>query len=341
MNDLSKHLAPDASHARLPFHLGCALCREERLFGAYGGRPLVSRRLGLGATAAMLLLAPSLPAVAAATPPASAPATAGEQDSEHEGTGQAGPSPGTDGDRPESDMDGGDSDQVEENSPSLVSPGDKSNPDDGESESGPVETSPPQEEAGMPEQQGNTPGPGPPTPTNQAPPSPQEAPPKDEAGQEGAPPEAPRTDGSEIKSDRPSPRTDRPRSRNRPDKRRSHAGDGPSTSAPPGPAPRSTEPLEPTFNRQDAVTSDDLATGRDGRKGRGAEGGSARSSSATDIHIVRPGESLWSIATAHLDGAPTPAQVAREVERLWRLNADGIGTGDPDLLLVGQKVRLR
>ena len=36
-----------------------------------------------------------------------------------------------------------------------------------------------------------------------------------------------------------------------------------------------------------------------------------------------------------------PPQVAREVHRLWQLNRDRIGTGDPDLLMVGTRLVLR
>jgi hypothetical protein len=59
------------------------------------------------------------------------------------------------------------------------------------------------------------------------------------------------------------------------------------------------------------------------------------------LHTVRPGESLWSIATALLPPGAGNAEVAAEVQRLWRLNADRIGTGDPNLILVGTVLRLR
>jgi LysM domain len=58
-------------------------------------------------------------------------------------------------------------------------------------------------------------------------------------------------------------------------------------------------------------------------------------------HVVEPGESLWSIATRLLGPDATPGRIAREVERLWELNKDRIGTGDRDLLMVGAKLRLR
>lgn len=59
------------------------------------------------------------------------------------------------------------------------------------------------------------------------------------------------------------------------------------------------------------------------------------------FHVVLPGESLWSIASALLDADASPADVAVEVRRLWRLNAERIGTGDPSLLRIGVRLRLR
>jgi nucleoid-associated protein YgaU len=57
-------------------------------------------------------------------------------------------------------------------------------------------------------------------------------------------------------------------------------------------------------------------------------------------HVVRPGESLWSIADAALGGRATPAQIAREVHKLWALNRARIGTGSPDLVMAGTKLVL-
>jgi hypothetical protein len=58
-------------------------------------------------------------------------------------------------------------------------------------------------------------------------------------------------------------------------------------------------------------------------------------------HVVRPGESLWSIAREVLGGEPSPARIAREVNVLWDLNSAQIATGDPDMLRVGTKLSLR
>lgn len=58
-------------------------------------------------------------------------------------------------------------------------------------------------------------------------------------------------------------------------------------------------------------------------------------------HVVRPGESLWSIAREVLGRDASPARIAREVNVLWELNSAQIATGDPDMLRVGTKLSLR
>ena len=57
-------------------------------------------------------------------------------------------------------------------------------------------------------------------------------------------------------------------------------------------------------------------------------------------HVVQAGESLWSIARDRLGDGARNAEIAREVKRIWDLNAETIGTGDPNLVMVGQKLRL-
>jgi len=56
---------------------------------------------------------------------------------------------------------------------------------------------------------------------------------------------------------------------------------------------------------------------------------------------VRPGESLWSIAANLLGDRATVPRIAREVNRLWELNDERIGTGRPDLLFAGTRLKLR
>jgi Tfp pilus assembly protein FimV len=59
------------------------------------------------------------------------------------------------------------------------------------------------------------------------------------------------------------------------------------------------------------------------------------------FHVVRPGESLWSIASRVLRPGASDRAVALEVRRLWRLNSERIGTSDPNLLRIGVRLRLR
>jgi hypothetical protein len=59
------------------------------------------------------------------------------------------------------------------------------------------------------------------------------------------------------------------------------------------------------------------------------------------VHVVKPGESLWVIAAQLLGPDASAARIAAEVARLWELNRDQIPSGDPDLIEVGQQLRLR
>ena len=55
--------------------------------------------------------------------------------------------------------------------------------------------------------------------------------------------------------------------------------------------------------------------------------------------MVRPGDSLWSIAQQRLRPDASPQQVVREVDRIYALNRDRIGQ-DPNLISVGQELLL-
>lgn len=72
-----------------------------------------------------------------------------------------------------------------------------------------------------------------------------------------------------------------------------------------------------------------------------ASNGSGRNLIGRDLYRVRPGDCLWAIAAELLPPSAGSAEIAHEVQRLWRLNASRIGTGDPNLLMVGTELRLR
>jgi resuscitation-promoting factor RpfA len=59
------------------------------------------------------------------------------------------------------------------------------------------------------------------------------------------------------------------------------------------------------------------------------------------IHVVIPGESLWSIAADYLGDDASALRIAHAVHAVWERNKDTIATGDPDLLMVGTRLRLR
>ena len=59
---------------------------------------------------------------------------------------------------------------------------------------------------------------------------------------------------------------------------------------------------------------------------------------APDTYVVRPGDSLWSIARAH-PGATGSGSVERRWRAIWQANRDLVGD-DPDLILPGQALRL-
>jgi nucleoid-associated protein YgaU len=57
-------------------------------------------------------------------------------------------------------------------------------------------------------------------------------------------------------------------------------------------------------------------------------------------YTVRAGDSLWSIARRLLGPEASAGRIAREVNRLWELNRDRIGTGNPSLINVGTVIKL-
>jgi nucleoid-associated protein YgaU len=67
----------------------------------------------------------------------------------------------------------------------------------------------------------------------------------------------------------------------------------------------------------------------------------ASASRSARTHTVRAGESLWTIAERLVGPDASATAVAAEVARLWELNRDRIGSGDPSLIYTGTTLRLR
>jgi LysM repeat protein len=57
-------------------------------------------------------------------------------------------------------------------------------------------------------------------------------------------------------------------------------------------------------------------------------------------YVVKPGDCLWTIAASHLDGHKGNRAIAAEVDRLYGINAATIGTGNPNLIYPGQRLKL-
>ncbi len=66
----------------------------------------------------------------------------------------------------------------------------------------------------------------------------------------------------------------------------------------------------------------------------------ASKSSTRHTQVVAQGQSLWTIAQGLVREPGSIAEVAFKVERLWQLNAERIGTGNPNLIYPGQSLRL-
>jgi hypothetical protein len=322
MRSLAAHLRQAENHGRLSFRPDCPLCRAERLCGVLPASGVVSARTQALLAVGALVLGTGGPGVALAAEP----------DQEQDGTGTPGQTGGSD---PATDPDfdpGGDSTDL----PPVAAPSSPAPPSDSDND----DTAPPE-----PEPTTDTdapivdPGDNEPAGTEQPPPS-EDVPPSTPGSPPPAAPVAP-----------------------------APAPPAPTPALPAAPAvppaqliahklrghktvlmerkPARARPTPPRRNAADAGAGNSSAGGVPASKPVVAQTGRTVSRDARDarsgdrVHEVRTGESLWSIANDALGGDARPARVAREVDRLWRLNQARIGTGDPDLLAIGTRLRLR
>lgn len=92
-------------------------------------------------------------------------------------------------------------------------------------------------------------------------------------------------------------------------------------------------PAEPAAEDTPAAPSHSPPARPDAEPGRHLAG--------EDEYVVQLGDCLWHIAEALLPADATDLEVERKVEYLWRLNEDRIGSGDPDVIYAGTRLRLR
>jgi len=322
---LTAHLtAGTAEHGRLAFHPDCPRCRAERLAGNLAADSLVSRR-GQSALAAGLL------ALSAGTPPALAQAPEADQ---HQEATPGGAPPGLE---PEFDL-GGDDTFDYDTAP--VPGGAEAGGNEDEGMGPPVESEPTtdpdarllldDEYAPAPAPPAPEPMPAPTTETPSMPTTPvplDPEPPVAEPEQPARQPEQRQT-SSERKAREGSPKTHE-------GERQPVVGTKP-TPRPESPAPVAKEVASPaTPTTQPVAAPAAPRTAPQSQTHAPADGPiSGRS------YTVRAGDSLWSVARRLLGPEASAGRIAREVNRLWQLNRDRIGTGSPSLIHVGTVLKL-
>jgi LysM domain len=344
MGSLTAHLLESGDHGRLGFHASCPVCRQERLFGSVPSDAMISRRAQAALASGVLALSAVGPPAALAQEPdqqvegGSGPGGVGgmgEPDTDETGSGQ------TDSPVPDSGLEPAPSSQPEPPpAPELGSPVPPTG-DDGSSDLDqvvPLETDPVEnpghdvdsrsqpEVDNQPDEVAQPPAEAAPAPSAPLPETPIDAPVTVQppaAQVVPAPPSPSHTAGHAEQTPEKTTETT-PGNYSFPVVARSAA----STAATPG-VPRPNTAVSLT-----AATEPDAPAEPSDRA-------AAERSSHKRFLTVRPGDSLWSIAKRLLGPDASAAQIARKVAELWKLNGERIGTGRPDLLMVGTKLRLR
>jgi hypothetical protein len=351
MASLTAHLREPDAHAGLPFHPECPICRCERLVGTFASGEFVSLRTQAALAASVLALGTTAPAALAA-----------EQDSEHEGASSVAQTVSNDPSQNPSFDPGGNAETLPQ---APAGPQNPAPPTPGNDDGGPIEqqsatnTNDPVvdngdgQDKGQPQTQQTPQTPQTPQtqPTPQSPPmaADQGATPPSTADASPAPPTpADAAPAADAPSTAPEPDEPIPtgadetgiggtaRGASLPQRPRRHASHraerkavrhtqpvGGGTGSPPAPSSAATSTPSPQTAEATTTTT----------------AGDAKPGDST--HRVHAGESLWSIASDVLGPSASPARIAREVHRLWQLNRERIGTGNPDLVMVGTALRLR
>ena len=315
MRSLSTHLREQGSHAHLPFHTECPICRAERMVGSIPAEAVLSRRTRAALAAAVLAASGGPGAIYPALSLAGEPTSTDVGDVEEgpdSGSGDADTNPDTDtGPQEEDGMDTEDPVEVDPDS------GDDSGSDAEESPDvrGPDDVTPEEIQDMLNNQ---TPDP----PAAPTPPSEQQS----------------SADGSGTVKPEASPAPEQPSSGSTPAKeKRSHKATKSHKVAPaasPRLAPQAPAVAAPAESTAPQIAQADPAPASD-------EPATPATNTGGPTHVVKPGDTLWSIAEGVLGKDAGSAAVAREVHKLWQLNAARIGTGSPDLIVPGQVLLLR
>lgn len=108
------------------------------------------------------------------------------------------------------------------------------------------------------------------------------------------------------------------------------------TASTPAAAPTVVSAPAPAWPTDDALPPPSLPiSGPTSRSISGPPPGSATPGSTPREVVVKPGDTLWSIAARHLPSTAPPARIARSWPRWFAANRAVIGA-DPDLIVAGQ-----
>lgn len=350
MSRLTTHLIRQDDHGALLFHPDCPTCRADRLYGRLSQGQLISPRACAGMTSTVLAFSGLVPAVATAATTRGGPTSTPSVDSLIESDQSHAPDQS---DPPEGARPAPEQGAVSEAPPPASVP---SMPSD-----------PPETTTGGPPDPGDQPEvPTPPSPSTSAPPlsppapaasgaptppvgaaSPPATPPVGVASPAHpptpplalppVPPPAPGVPGAAVPAQpahpapRQHPRTHTVASQPRHPVPRTLAPEASGEEvAPTATVERSTEELSAVAGPSERLTQSPQTGGlshpRAASKSRGH-------------HTVREGESLWTIARYLGGRGASDGDIAREVSRLWSLNAGTIRTGNSDLIYPGQVLR--